>query len=88
MFINGNGVKKIANILTDENIPIPSIQKNLNRGVKSSVYGVWQERLNALVRKYVNLEYKNCQCFAVMATWKIEMRWRRRRSRRLRHVKC
>ena len=43
MFINGKGVKKIANILTDENIPIPSIQKNLNRGVKSSVYGVWQE---------------------------------------------
>lgn len=43
MFISGMGVKKIANILTDENIPIPSIQKNLNRGVKSSVYGVWQE---------------------------------------------
>lgn len=43
MFISGMGVKKIANILTDENIPIPSIHKNLNRGVKSSVYGVWQE---------------------------------------------
>lgn len=43
LFINGMGVKKIANLLTDENIPIPSIQKNLNRGVKSSVYGVWQE---------------------------------------------
>ena len=46
------------------------------------------DKLNALVGKYVNLEYKNCQCFAVMATWKTEMRWRRRRSRRLRHVKC
>lgn len=44
MFISGMGVKKIANKLTDEKIPIPSIQKNLNRGVKSSVYGVWQER--------------------------------------------
>ncbi len=43
LFINGIGVKKIANLLTDENVPIPSIQKNLNRGVKSSVYGVWQE---------------------------------------------
>ena len=43
LFINGMGVKKIANLLTDENVPIPSIQKNLNRGVKSSVYGVWQE---------------------------------------------
>ena len=43
LFINGMGVKKIANLLTDENIPIPSVSKNLNRGVKSSVYGVWQE---------------------------------------------
>ena len=38
------GVKKIANLLTDENVPIPSIHKNLNRGIKSSIYGVWQER--------------------------------------------
>ncbi len=44
LFINGMGVKKIANLLTDENIPIPSIQKNLNRGRKSTVYGVWTER--------------------------------------------
>ncbi len=44
MFISGIGVKKIANTLTNEKIPIPSIQKNLNRGVKSSVYGIWTER--------------------------------------------
>ena len=44
LFISGMGVKRIANLLTDENIPIPSIQKNLNRGNKSSIYGVWQER--------------------------------------------
>jgi len=43
LFISGMGVKKIANLLTDEKIPIPSIQKNLNRGRKSSIYGVWQE---------------------------------------------
>lgn len=43
MFVNGIGVRKIANTLTDEHIPIPSIQKNLNRGVKSSVFGVWKE---------------------------------------------
>ena len=43
MFISGLGIKKIADTLTDDNIPIPSIQKNLNRGVKSSVYGVWQQ---------------------------------------------
>lgn len=44
MFISGMGVRKIAHTLTDERVPIPSIQKNLNRGIKSSVYGVWQER--------------------------------------------
>ena len=44
LFISGMGVKKIANLLTDENVPIPSIHKNLNRGIKSSIYGVWQER--------------------------------------------
>lgn len=43
LFINGMGVKKIANLLTRENIPIPSIQKNLHRGIKSKVYGIWQE---------------------------------------------
>ena len=43
LFINHMGIKKIANLLTDENVPIPSIQKNLSRGVKSSLYGVWQE---------------------------------------------
>lgn len=43
LFISGMGVKKIANLLTNEKVPIPSIQKNLNRGVKSSIYGVWQE---------------------------------------------
>lgn len=43
MFISGLGIKKIADTLTDDNIPIPSIQKNLNRGIKSSVYGIWQQ---------------------------------------------
>ena len=43
MFLSGMGVRKIANTLTDEQIPIPSVQKKLNRGVKSSVFGVWKE---------------------------------------------
>lgn len=44
MSISGMGSRKIADTLTNENVPIPSVQKNLNRGVKSSVYGVWKER--------------------------------------------
>ena len=44
MFISGMGAKKISNILTDEKIPIPSIQKNLNRGRKSSLYGMWHSK--------------------------------------------
>jgi len=43
MFINGFGINKIANILTNKKIPIPSIKKNLNRGIKSSIYGIWRE---------------------------------------------
>ena len=44
MFIKGMGIKKIANILTEEKILIPSIQKNLNRGNKSKLYGIWQQK--------------------------------------------
>lgn len=45
MSISGMGSRKIADTLTNENVPIPSVQKKLNRGVKSSVYGVWKERV-------------------------------------------
>ncbi|MBE6156327.1 MAG: recombinase family protein [Firmicutes bacterium] len=44
MFINGYSLKSIADILTDEKIPIPSVKKNLNRGLKSSAYGIWCTR--------------------------------------------
>ena len=30
---SGMGSRKIADTLTSENIPIPSVQKNLNRGI-------------------------------------------------------
>lgn len=44
LFIKGNSITKIANILTKEKIPIPSIQKNMNRGIKSSLFGIWNQR--------------------------------------------
>ena len=44
MFANGMGLKRICYILTDENIPIPSVYKNLNRGLKSTCYGKWVPR--------------------------------------------
>jgi len=44
MFIKGNSITNICRILTKEKIPIPSIHKNLNRGLKSSCYGDWTTR--------------------------------------------
>lgn len=44
LFIEGNSITKIANILTNDKVPIPSIQKNMNRGLKSSLFGIWTTR--------------------------------------------
>lgn len=41
---NGKSCKVIADILSKEGIPIPSIYANLNRGKKSSSYGLWCSR--------------------------------------------
>lgn len=51
MSINGLGIQKIANILTDEKVPIPSIQKNLNRGNKTGLYGIWHSRTVSYILK-------------------------------------
>ena len=45
LFLEGYSVRKIVEYLYLNNIPIPSIQKKLNRGVKSSIYGVWHENV-------------------------------------------
>lgn len=44
MFITGYSITKITNILTQEKIPIPSIYKNMNRGLKSTLFGIWNQR--------------------------------------------
>ena len=44
MFAEGYGLKRICYPLTDEEIPIPSVYKNLNRGQKSTCYGKWVPR--------------------------------------------
>ena len=74
LFINGMGVKKIANLLTDENVPIPSIHKNLNRGVKSNVYGVWQETTISTI--LTNPTYKGdlTQCREYKVSYKSKKR--------------
>ncbi len=74
LFMEGMGVKKIANLLTDENVPIPSIQKNLNRGIKSSVYGVWQETTIADI--LTNPTYKGdlTQCREYKVSYKSKKR--------------
>ncbi len=44
MFAGGMSLQMIARTLNNKNIPIPSVYKNLNRGVKSTAYGTWQTR--------------------------------------------
>jgi len=44
MPISGMGTQKIANILTEEKIPIPSVLKNLNRGNRTCLYGIWHSK--------------------------------------------
>lgn len=44
LYLNGFSLQKIAQTLDREKIPIPSIQKNLQRGVKSLTYGYWNPR--------------------------------------------
>lgn len=44
LYIGGKSLNFIAKTFTNEGIPIPSIYKNLNRGLKSTAYGVWQTR--------------------------------------------
>ncbi len=44
MFSKGNSLKMIADRLDELKVPIPSIYKNMNRGIKSSAYGLWQTR--------------------------------------------
>ena len=44
MAYNGLGCKAIADTLSKEGVPIPSVYANLNRGRKSSAYGLWNSR--------------------------------------------
>ena len=44
LFINGYSLKMIAEYLDSNNIPIPSVYKNLNRGIISKMYGHWQTK--------------------------------------------
>ncbi|MFI3260352.1 MAG: recombinase family protein [bacterium] len=44
LYASGKSLDYIAKKFTKEKIEIPSIYKKLNRGLKSSAYGVWQTR--------------------------------------------
>ena len=44
LFVSGKGICEISRILTDEKIPIPSEYKGLNVGMKSTAYGIWNNR--------------------------------------------
>ncbi len=44
LFVQGNSIAAIADGLTREGISIPSIQKGMNRGIKSPLFGIWTSR--------------------------------------------
>ena len=44
MFINGNSINKIKEILTYEHIKTPSISKNMNINKLNNHYGIWSSR--------------------------------------------
>ena len=44
MAYDGMGCKVIADTLSKEGVPIPSVYADLNRGRKSSAYGLWNSR--------------------------------------------
>lgn len=62
MFAQGKSLQMIARHLDNENIPIPSIYKNLNRGNKSSMYGHWQTRTIDEILKNEMYIGNMCQC--------------------------
>lgn len=44
MFINGESITKICDILTNEHIPTPSMKKNMKLGQNNIHYGIWSTR--------------------------------------------
>lgn len=44
LYVSGKSLDYIAKTFTKEGIPIPSVKKQLNRGLKSTAYGNWQTR--------------------------------------------
>ena len=44
MFIDGYGLSKICDTLTNEHVPTPSMQKNMKLGQENVHYGVWATR--------------------------------------------
>ncbi len=44
LFTSGMSISQIADHLTKEKISIPSIHQGMNRGIKSSLFGIWTTR--------------------------------------------
>ena len=51
LFVEGQSLTNICNILTKENIPTPSMSKNMKLGQNNLHYGVWSERtVNSILK--------------------------------------
>lgn len=44
LFLHNNSITKIANILTEEKIPIPTIMKGVHRNLNTDIKDIWKEK--------------------------------------------
>ena len=51
MFIKGNSISQICNILTKEGIPTPSMHKNMKIGQNNYHYGIWSTKTVSTILK-------------------------------------
>lgn len=76
MFINGNSINKIRDILTHEHIKTPSISKNMNINRLNYHYGVWSTRTINDILKNQTYIGNLVQCKQKKVNYKSKMRVR------------
>ena len=80
MFINGDSLNKICDILTDEHIPTPSMQKNMKLGQDNVHYGVWATRTVSDILKNQTYIGNLTQCRQRKVNYKSKKRTRNKEN--------
>lgn len=80
MFASGKSLNNISDILTYENIPTPSISKNMNIGQKNYHYGVWSTKTINDILKNPTYIGNLTQCKQKKVNYKSKKRVRNNKS--------